>query len=96
MAKNMAQKKLVKVNLGCGTNFIPGFINVDRFIKDVPKEVNYVDADIKDLPFEKDSVDYIICDNVLEHLPQADVPVTFRSSGMRSRAKLRQLRSPSL
>ena len=67
-------KKQIKLNLGCGTNFIPGFINVDKFIE-APEGVNYIEGDIRDLPFEKEYADYIICDNVLEHLPQADVPV---------------------
>lgn len=31
-------------------------------------------ADIRHLPIESETVDYILCDNVLEHLPMADVP----------------------
>lgn len=32
-------------------------------------------GDLRALPFEKESVDYVVCNNVLEHLPMADVPM---------------------
>jgi predicted SAM-dependent methyltransferase len=73
----MAQKRKVKLNLGCGGNFIKGkeWINVDKFV--IPpdkKELIFVEADVRDLPFDKNYADYILLDNVLEHLPQSEIP----------------------
>lgn len=60
------------LNLGCGTwiNKEEGWVNTDIF--DLEDE-KYIKADARDLPFESDSIDYIICDQVLEHIPMADV-----------------------
>jgi len=63
-------KRKIKLNLGCGNNIIDGFINVDLFVT----SDKTVKADIKDLPFDKNYADYILCDNVLEHLPSSEVP----------------------
>lgn len=73
--KPKPQKKEVKLNLGCGYYQLPSpWINVDKFVP-ASDDVNFVEADVRELPFEKDYADYIMIDNVLEHLPQADVPV---------------------
>lgn len=71
------KRKKVLVNLGCGSNLVVGFTNVDNFYipnGELPKGAYYVKADIVDLPFEKESVDYIIADQVLEHFAMKDVP----------------------
>jgi ubiquinone/menaquinone biosynthesis C-methylase UbiE len=65
---------MIKINLGSGYNLIPDFINVDLFTNSTDKKIKFVKADIKSLPFKKDYADYILCDNVLEHLPQSEVP----------------------
>ena len=65
----------VRLNLGCGR--VPagdGFINVDNFLPLDGSKHNFVHGDILDLPFERDFADYILCDNVLEHLAMSDVP----------------------
>jgi len=61
-------KDKVIVNLGSGTKKLHDEItNVDIYPF---KNVDVV-ADARDLPFKDGSVDLIICDSVLEHVPQA-------------------------
>ena len=52
-----ARSELVKVNLGCGKNKIPGWRNHD------------IDVDItKPLPFEDNSVDFMLAEHCVEHV----------------------------
>lgn len=64
----------IKLNLGCGYNKIPFFVNVDNDYKCNPDLVH--DLECLPLPFEDNSVSEIILDNVLEHLGK-DVDVYF-------------------
>lgn len=64
-------KKEIKVNLGCGEEYKKGWINVD--IDKTAKADKYCDFNEK-LPFENESVDYILCEQVIEHL---DKPIQF-------------------
>lgn len=57
---------MIKLNLGCGDKIKRGFINIDS------QKLKGVDI-IHDLnkypyPFQEGSIDYILCDNILEHL----------------------------
>ncbi len=63
----------IMLNLGSGTNILPKFINVDRYCES--KATNFKKADLRQLPFPSDYADYVLLDNVLEHLPMADVPI---------------------
>lgn len=63
----------MKVNLGCGTNIVEGFVNIDNYSLHDNKD--FVKGDAKDIPLESDSVDYLLCDQVLEHIPTNDIPV---------------------
>lgn len=54
-----------KLNLGCGNDYRKGWINVD-FNKKVKADV-YCDFN-KNLPFKDNTFDYILLDNVLEHI----------------------------
>ena len=56
----------VRVNRGCGGKRLPGFLGVDRF----PTPAVDLIADLTGaLPFADSSVDEILLDNVIEHLP---------------------------
>lgn len=69
----MKKTKKIKVNLGCGTHIMPGkeWINVDNYI--LANTPNFVQSDVRHLPFDSESVDYIVCDQVLEHIPMKDI-----------------------
>lgn len=71
----MKKSKPVNVNLGCGTNVVKDFVNIDNFELSQKENKDFIQADIRKIPLEADSVDYIVCDQVLEHLAMADVPV---------------------
>ncbi len=69
----MSIKKKINLNLGCGTNIQKGYINYDC-VK-LSDDKSFVVGDVRKLPFASDSIDYIICDQVLEHIEMADVIV---------------------
>lgn len=52
-----------RLHLGCGDEYKPGFVNIDKYDSSVADVVH----DISDLPFENDSVDEIEADHVIEH-----------------------------
>ncbi len=65
----------VYVNIGCGVNTGPEYINVDA----VPQEKTHVLADARKLSmFANASVDMLYASHVIEHLPRRDVPATLK------------------
>lgn len=56
---------MIKLNLGCGDDYMEGWINVDAFNK------NRVDADfdITDIPYNDNTVDEIKAFHIIEHFP---------------------------
>lgn len=63
--------KKIKLNVGCGGVILKDFINVDMV--DVPTYLgkpvkNFVKGNILALPFKDNYADYIVVDNVLEHV----------------------------
>jgi len=60
------QKGPLKLNLGCGTHILPGWINIDSAA--LPG-VNLVhDLNVLPLPYADASVDEIFAENIFEHL----------------------------
>src|SRR5438876_997559 len=60
----------MKLHLGCGPNVIEGYVNIDKFtVGD-----GIANHDILDLPYPDDSVDEILAEHVVEHMPFADEP----------------------
>ena len=59
----------MKLNLGCGTDIRPGFVNVDS--ADLPGVDVVHDLNSLPLPFEDASFDEVVCQDVLEHLDYA-------------------------
>lgn len=56
----------MKVHLGCGDKYWPGFVNVDGYTK------CDVQSDIKELPFNDGEVSEIHLIHVFEHLPRME------------------------
>lgn len=70
----MAQKK-IKLNLGCGGRILKDFINVDEYYSPKGKPPkNFVKGNVLNLPFPPEYADYVVMDNVLEHIPMKDIP----------------------
>ena len=64
----------IKVNFGCGTDYREGWVNVDvaeetKWQSGERKPDIIISADDRTLPFESGSVDYVLLDNVIEHIP---------------------------
>ena len=55
-----------KLNIGCGDQKMPGYINVDISAKCKPDAI--WDATSKEIPRKLMNADYIRCDNICEHL----------------------------
>jgi predicted SAM-dependent methyltransferase len=58
----------MKLNIGCGTKLLAGYINVDIRESCKPDVV----GDVMNLPFIKESIDEIQAIDVFEHRPYAD------------------------
>jgi len=56
----------LKINLGCGDNIYPGYVNIDKIpLKNVDITL---DLEKTPLPFDSDSVSEIRCEHILEHI----------------------------
>jgi len=55
-----------RLNLGCGTDVRPGFVNLD--VAPLPGVDVVHDLDVLPLPFEDEAFDEIVCQDVLEHV----------------------------
>lgn len=64
----------MKVNFGCGSDYREGWVNVDvaeetKWHAPTRKPDILISAGIATLPFASGTVDYILLDNVIEHIP---------------------------
>jgi len=64
--KKKIRNKKMKLNIGCGKNYRKGWTNMD-FNKEVKADI-YWDIEKSPLPFENNLFDYVLVDNVLEHI----------------------------
>ncbi|OLS14313.1 MAG: SAM-dependent methyltransferase [Promethearchaeota archaeon CR_4] len=60
----------MKLNLGCGIFYKPGYVNVDKFEPAVADKI----ADICQLHYEENSVDEIEASHILEHFDCLQIP----------------------
>lgn len=67
------RNKRVNVNLGCGTNLVKGFINIDMVRPSNATNQTFMEGNVLDIPMPNNSVDYMIMDQVLEHMAMDDV-----------------------
>ena len=58
----------MKLNLGCGSNILANYTNLDKFDYYKPNVVH--DLEITPYPFEDNSVDEILMSHILEHIGQ--------------------------
>ncbi len=65
-------KKKVNVNLGCGTNIVEGWVNIDM-VRPANADKNFRLGDVLNIPLKDGTVDYMLLDQVLEHIPMADI-----------------------
>jgi SAM-dependent methyltransferase len=60
---------VIRINVGCGNKYFPGFINVDRHGSDDDVDVH---SDTHPLPFTTDFADEIWAIHVFEHLHRSE------------------------
>ena len=60
----------LKLNLGCGTDIKPGYVNIDRYNNIAEVDLK---ADLGDLPFDDRSVGEIYLSHVFEHIGLPDI-----------------------
>jgi predicted SAM-dependent methyltransferase len=59
----------VRLHIGCGSNPLPGWINIDRIAR-LPGVTT--DVDVTDLPYPDGAVDALLAEHVLEHFSFAE------------------------
>jgi len=73
---------MIRLHIGCGNNFLPGYINIDNdpVLKKIESEreydFRYVDVDNIDRVFLSESVDEIYAEYFMEHLSHEQIPPT--------------------
>jgi predicted SAM-dependent methyltransferase len=64
----------MKLHLGCGKNVKEGYINIDKYVQFDGVE----NLDIFNLPFDNDSVNEIITEHLIEHIPFKDEEIFWK------------------
>jgi len=62
---------MIKLNIGCGYRMKEGFVNID-INKNCKPDV-LLNITKEKLPYNHSEIDYIFCDNVIEHLDEYDI-----------------------
>lgn len=59
---------MVRLNIGCGTDYRDGFVNIDgsNTLKSVDKVIKIPEESLQS-HFEEGSIDYILCNDFIEH-----------------------------
>jgi SAM-dependent methyltransferase len=65
----LAQSGSPRLNIGCGYNVLPGWMNVD--LAGGRRGTIYMDA-TRRLTLPNDTFDAVLCEHLIEHLPEAD------------------------
>ena len=84
---SIADAEEIRLNLGCGSRLLPGYINVDmdsldtlksRYpLQEFPNDLETYNYDIFNLPFPDSSVAEIRADSLIEHLSFIEEPKFF-------------------
>jgi len=59
------KKNIIKLNIGCGDNLLDDYTNIDAF----KKGKGITNIDILNANYKENSVDEILCEHVVEHIP---------------------------
>lgn len=65
----------MKLNLGCGGDVREGWTNIDLFVA----APGVTELDVCSLPFPEGSAEYVLAQDVLEHIPHRRVKAVFAS-----------------
>lgn len=80
--KNIAQikkhEKVIKLHLGCGKNYIEGWVNIDNNSDRNIEKLDFKYDLRKRLPFGDNSVDFIFNEHFLEHLTVEEGQIAIR------------------
>lgn len=69
-----------KLEIGCGINPTPGYLNTDFFIDQKNKDYVDQEADARDLPFEAESFVEVLAFGVIEHFGRFEVGRVFNEA----------------
>ncbi len=72
MLKRQKFEKPYKLNLGCGDNYLTGWINIDDNSHNMAEKLDITMNLTHNLPFENNSVAYIHNEHFLEHLTRPE------------------------
>ena len=67
MSEQPVNPEIIRLNIGCGTGKIDGFVNIDCDPELKPDRVYNI---INELPFQKDTVRQIVMYHTIEHIPK--------------------------
>ena len=75
---------MIKLNLGCDTFKIEGFINIDLCPDVNPDKI----CDVSKLPYSDNSIDEIYCGHILEHFACNNLPLKEWKRVLKPKAKI--------